>query len=390
MARRRFQEGSLYLQEGKRRKVWVGRWREDVIEGGQVKRISRRVVLGTHSQFPTRRLAQRELVRRLAEINSPSYQARPLVTFEEFARVWEAHTLPSFKRSTQSDTRSQLNKHLIPFFATMQLQSITPQVVQRFIATRQGLSPKRVKNLVATLRIMWRQVKQAGITHNPFDSIALPRQEKPRAASFTREDVEKILAAAEEPYRTFYWLAVETGMRSGELCALRIEDLNLEAATIRVSRAVWRGQLQSPKSLAALRELAISPVLSAHLESYLRSWRSNSGHLLFATRKGTPWLADLVVKRKLHPLLKRLGIAQCGLHGFRHANATLMDALNAPVKIRQQRLGHTDSRVTLDTYTHVGADERQLAKQLGEVLWRSVAENEKGLQFRKPEALVAD
>ena len=61
-----------------------------------------------------------------------------------------------------------------------------------------------------------------------------------------------------------------------------------------------------------LRELAISPVLSAHLESYLRPWWSNSGHLLFATRNGTPWLADLVLKRKLHPLLKRLGIAQCG------------------------------------------------------------------------------
>jgi len=63
--------------------------------------------------------------------------------------------------------------------------------------------------------------------------------------------VEKILAAAEEPYRTVYWLAVETGMRSGELSALRIEDVNLEAGAIRVSRAVWRGQLQSPKSLAS-------------------------------------------------------------------------------------------------------------------------------------------
>ncbi|PYU14680.1 MAG: hypothetical protein DMG29_09055 [Acidobacteria bacterium] len=63
--------------------------------------------------------------------------------------------------------------------------------------------------------------------------------------------MEKILAAAEEPYGTVYWLAVETGMRSGELSALRIEDVNLEAGAIRVSRAVWRGQLQSPKSLAS-------------------------------------------------------------------------------------------------------------------------------------------
>jgi len=83
--------------------------------------------------------------------------------------------------------------------------------------------------------------------------------------------VEKILAAAEEPYRTVYWLAVETGMRSGELSALRIEDVNLEAGAIRVSRAVWRGQLQSPKSLASFGSLQFRPccrltlkVTSAH------------------------------------------------------------------------------------------------------------------------------
>src|SRR5207245_10443676 len=72
------------------------------------------------------------------------------------------------------------------------------------------------------------------------------------------------------------------------------------------------------------------------------------------------------------------------LHGYRRANAALMDTLNAPVKIRQQRLGHTDSRVTLATYTHVGADECRLARPLGEISLRSKAQHKKSYRVRQP------
>ena len=71
--------------------------------------------------------------------------------------------------------------------------------------------------------------------------------------------------------------------------------------------------------------------------------------LLFATRNGTPWDANLLVKRKLYPLLDSLGIERGGLHAFRHTNSTLMDRLGAPFKVRQQRLGHSDVATTLSS-----------------------------------------
>ncbi len=58
-----------------------------------------------------------------------------------------------------------------------------------------------------------------------------------------------------------------------------------------------------------------------------------------------------------------------GLHGFRHANSSLMDRLSTPVKVRQERLGHSDPRITINTYTHsVGQDDRRIAAQLGKIL----------------------
>jgi len=97
--------------------------------------------------------------------------------------------------------------------------------------------------------------------------------------------------------------------------------------------------------------------------------RPNEKGLLFATRNGTPWDANLLVKRKLYPLLDSLGIERGGLHAFRHTNSTLMDHLGAPFKVRQQRLGHSDVALTLDAYTHVvSADDVRLAEQLDRIL----------------------
>ena len=85
MARRRFQGGSVFLR-GTRDPVWVGRWREDVIGSDQkIKRVGRKEILGTKKDFPTKKLALRELGIRLAPINSVGYRALRVATFAEFA-----------------------------------------------------------------------------------------------------------------------------------------------------------------------------------------------------------------------------------------------------------------------------------------------------------------
>lgn len=90
------------------------------------------------------------------------------------------------------------------------------------------------------------------------------------------------------PLESFYWLAAETGMRAGELCGLRIEDLDLEQCVINVKQTVWRGRFQAPKTVNSIRQFAISPKLASHLRVYLSTWRPNLLNLVFATKKGTP------------------------------------------------------------------------------------------------------
>ncbi len=389
MARRRYQKGSLFLR-GKRRKVWVGRWLEDErLLDDSVRRVYRSAVLGSLDEFPTRRLALRELERRLAEVNNPAYQARPACTFAEFANMWGRTCLSSLKPSTASIYLYHLNKHFIPAFGQLRLRNLNAQVVQQFISSVPA-KPRTLRNLLMTLRSLWRKAKAWGYaTYDLLDGVELPKPERVERFFLSVDDTKRIIGAAQEPYRTLYWLAGETGLRAGELCALRVEDLDPSTSLVHVRRSVWRGKFGEPKSRRGRRRAAISPQLSAHLQSFLSSWRPNPHRLLFSTRNGTPLDPGEVVKKRLRPLLDQLGIPRCGFHAFRHGNATEMDRQNVPLAVRQERLGHSDPRLTLDTYTHaVSEDERRFAAHLGQILHPNCPKLESGPEEEKPQAML--
>ena len=102
---------------GKRNKVWTALWREDVLlTDGSTRRIRKQEVLGTLKEYKTRRLAERALEQRLAEVNSLTYKPRPTATFREFAAKWQKDVLTQFKPSTGTADRSRIRTHLVPQF----------------------------------------------------------------------------------------------------------------------------------------------------------------------------------------------------------------------------------------------------------------------------------
>ena len=370
MARRRYQKGSLVPKTGvPKNGLWIGRWREDVIQpDGTITRPYKWEVLGTIIDYPTRKLALRALEARLSTVNSPTYRARPTAAFAEFANRWDATVLSQHKPSTQSSIRSQLRRWLLPALGTCALKDLDGQKIQAFVSNC-NTNPKTIRNLVATLRMMWNSARAWGyVAHSPFDGLVLPKRGLVHTFTLSLQEIRDVITSASDPYRTFYMILAETGIRGGEICALRVDDLDLENAVIYVRQSVWRGKLQTVKSRKGNRRFPISAQLVEHLTVYLRTWRPNDLGLLFATGNGTPWDHSLVRKRRFHPLLKKLGIWQCGFHAFRHGNATLLDQIGAPMAVRLNRLGHAEPQTTMG-YTHVvTADERRTADELGKIL----------------------
>jgi integrase len=397
LARRRYQRGTLLLLGTKTEPRWYGRWYEDILVSGQVRRVRRQEFLGTLRDFKTRKLAIRELDSRLDTINSPTYRARPTATFAEFAKRWEADVVSQLKPSTASNYRMHLRRHLVPFFGKEQVKDIDPGLVQRFVA-RQKSAPKTVRNLIVTLQSMWRSARaQRYVAHDIFDGVVLPKARRTERFFFAAEEVQKIISASKEPYRTFYGLAAETGLRAGELCGLTVDDIDLQKGLLQVRQASWRGKLGSPKNKESVRVVELSPQCCKHMEAFLQSWRPNKDKLLFATKNGTPWDQNLLLKRKFRPLLQFLGIEVPrgnGFHSFRHANASLMNSFGASHKLRQQRLGHAaGSPITDAIYTHViSEDAKRIAAQLGDAVWGisdvSGREKKKGLEVAAPKPFL--
>jgi integrase len=388
LARRRYQKGRVFLR-GIKNPKWIGRWREDVIKDGHIRRIERSEVLGSPSRkvaedkgipyLPTKRLAQRELDKRIEVINDPRYRARPTATFAEFVSRWESLVLTQHQPSTQSTIRSHLSKHLVPYFQRYQMRDIGPEEVQRFVSSV-NLEAKTVKNLFATMQMLWKSARIWGyVAHDAVSDVVLPKRHRKQQRFFSVEEIQRILDAAEGPYLAFYWLAAETAMRAGELCGLQVGDFDFERGLVRVNRSVWRGKVKSTKSEHLDRCFALSTELLSHITEYLRRWTPNEAGWLFATRNGTPWDQNMVVKRKLYPFLGSLGIKRGGLHAFRHGNITIMDRLAVPLKLRTQRVGQSHASLTLDVYTHVASeDDQKLAEQLGRILRPNAPKKENG------------
>jgi integrase len=373
LARKRYQRGCLRLR-GKLKRVWAAKWREDVkLPDGTVRRIQKGEVLGTLKEYKTRRLAERALEQRLAEVNSLTYQPKPTATFREFATKWQKDVLTQFKPSTGPADRSRIKMHLLPEFGDLCMKDISAQRIQAMIARKQRqLSAKSIRNLVATLRMMWTQARAWGYTqHDPFAGLVLPERGLLNERFLSLDHMKRVIESAQEPYKTYYWILAETGVRAGEIGALPVRNLLLDQGAIKIMQSVWHGKIQTVKSLKGNRLCEISPQLVEHLRQYVRHWPPNQLGLLFATRSGTPWDTDLVRKRKLYPLLDRLGVPRCGFHAFRHGNETVMDQESVPMATRQNRLGHSDPRTTMK-YTHViSEDGRKIAARFGELLTAS-------------------
>jgi integrase len=175
------------------------------------------------------------------------------------------------------------------------------------------------------------------------------------------DQVRAIIAAAAEPWKTFFTLAAMTGMRAVELLGLRIGDLDFERRVIQVRRSAWYGKAQSPKTPSSDRTVPMPELLALLLKSYVERWQPNPDGYLFVTRNNRPPSWNNVVEHRLWPILDALKISRCGLHAFRHFHSSMLVESGAPVSVAQAQLGHADPSVTLGIYSPVVGDSQRRA-----------------------------
>jgi integrase len=187
----------------------------------------------------------------------------------------------------------------------------------------------------------------------------------------------KLLEQIDEHHRTMVRLIAATGLRIGELLALRWSALDLDGGTLTVRESVFEGKFQLPKTQKALRTIPLGPhavaALTAHRE---RVTRRAAEDLVFGNRRGAPLRESKVLTNVLQPAAKAVGLGRVTWHQFRHIHSSLLNDLKVPVKIAQEQLGHASISTTLNIYTHVvHASHRRAVEEVEQRLFGELDPN---------------
>jgi len=298
--------------------------------------------------------------------------ARPLSRTGHFADYVTGVWLPSkhVETSTLAAYRSYLDKHFLPTFGAVAMGKILPSHVQRWVttATETGLSAASVRKYHTMLSsIFERALRDRVVTFNPCEHTELPKVVKKKARTLTPAEYDAILAALPEQHRLMVETAINTGLRWGELIALKPRHLDLIKRKLTVEETVVEVSIKnSPTGQRMLtkpypkdnepRTLGLPVDLVARLGDWITSRELEPSDLLFATRDGTPISRNTFRTRIWRPAIKASGVDfDVRVHDLRHAHASWLLAGGSDLKSVMDRMGHAQITTT-QKYLHALPD----------------------------------
>lgn len=355
MTRRSYGSGSLFVRrDAAGNESWYGKW---YANGQRVKRkIGPKRRPGSRDGL-TRAQAERELHRR---VESERTVIRSGLTVADAGRLYLEHLEHVLERkpTTLGDYRSMLRRHIEPFFGERPLERIDADQVRRFLGVkkRAGLGTKTITNQLIFLHGLFaHSVKRGWVSTNPVAAVDRPRAPAgdPDIRYLNLEEVEALLRAVPDDAlgateHALYLTAAMTGLRQGELVALRWIDVDWQASRIRVRRNYTRQAFGTPKSKRSSRSVPMADRVGGELDRHFqRSAFQGDEDLVFChPQTGNPLDASKLRKR-YKKALRCAGLREVRFHDLRHTFGTRCAATGVPMRTLQEWMGHRDIKTTL-------------------------------------------
>src|SRR3954453_24213060 len=348
--------GHVYRFEGKRRPVWRAKYR--LPDGRQVKK-----TLGPawtqrgrpRPGYYTKRTAEAWLhdVLDKAVLGTLPGMTRTGVTFADACEEWLRYMEHDLDRkpSTLIQYRSSVRAHFLPAFGDLRLEDVTAEHIEGWKATLRMSNRTKIKLLTELNGVFVRARRAYKLPVNPMDGV-----EKPRARSssgievFSPEEVWALVRAAEsEQDAAIYLTAAFTGLRRGELVALRWRDVDFAASRLRVTGSYAGGRLTTPKS-GRVRSLPLAPDVATTLARLADRGGSTGHHHLVFPAVASGYLDASALSRRYKAALKRAALRPLRFHDLRHTFGTRMIG-KADIRRVQEWMGHADVATTMK-YLH--------------------------------------
>jgi integrase len=270
---------------------------------------------------------------------------------------------PMLRKTTAVGYEGIIRLHISPHIGGIQVTNLQPSQVQRMYSDleEKGVSPRTREYAHAVLRkALNNAVKLGYAQRNVCTLVTKPRVPKKAMRCWTENQSNQFLETAKDD-RLFalYVLALATGLRQGELFGLQWSDIDFQDGSLSVQRTTYElsGKIEIGETKTAKGRRRVElPLGALKVLKHHREKMFAEGHhqkWVFCDTSGGPLRRSNFRKRSLIPLLKKSNLPEIRFHDFRHTAATLLLGAGVHPKIVQERLGHAQIAITLDTYSHV-------------------------------------
>ena len=252
--------------------------------------------------------------------------------------------------------RNQISRHL----GSIRLCDLDPEKVRAWVSDLidNGYAPTTIKKAVQLLGASLNTAVQDGVIHrSPAQGIETPAYRPTEMRFLGHEEIVELGVAIHPHYRALVLSAAYTGLRIGELAALRMDQLNLlkRSLTVSATASEVRGRVLfgPPKTPSSRRQVALPRHLVEVLTEHLSDFGPGKDGLVFTAVQGGPLRRPNFTRRYWLPAVDASVGRPCRFHDLRHSHAALLIAEGVHPKVLQERLGHSSITTTLDTYGHI-------------------------------------
>jgi integrase len=336
-----------------------------------------------HNVKGTKREAEAELVRLKAGADKGEYIDASKETLALFIDRWETWAATQVSAKTLERYKELAAHHIRPHLGAMRVQKLKTVHLAELYGKLQkskadggaGLSPRTVGHVHRRLfQILGQAVKWSVIAFNPAAAAKPPRVERTEIEILAPDQVKTILHALRG--HALYPVAViglATGIRRGEMVALRWGDIDLDRGKVHVERSLEQTndglRFKAPKTKAGRREISIPPSIVAELRAHWKTQgearlalglgRASADDLALPRPDGSAWPPDSLTSEWARAV-RILKLPIVTLHALRHTHASQLIASGLDVVTVSRRLGHSNPTVTLNVYAHLfgNTDER--------------------------------
>ena len=271
-------------------------------------------------------------------------------------------------------------KNIIPYFIDKTVMQVEPITIKRW---HDALMEKGLKRQTITIaRTLLKEVFSLGIISgyikiNPVKMVDLPRmrEKSKKEKPFTLDEIDLILSnCSSVNTRNFFGICFFTGMRAGEVLALKWEDIDLDTDTISINKTVAKGVINSPKTASSYRDIEMLP----KAKEFLRSQQLQTGiknSYVFIDRHGSFYPESTTFYTLFQKLLVKCNLNRTRLHNTRHTFASLM--LNNGIEPMwvSNTLGHESIEMTLKIYAHYMPKKEKMVIEFLEKRYKSGTHN---------------